>query len=67
MATRTTTPTPSEGPSLAEAAAFIRVILDHHKPRIDTDIGRSVRSYLLEAAASLDAADEKARAKAATR
>lgn len=66
MATRTTTPTPA-APGPAEAAAFIRVILDHHKPRIDTDTGRSVRSYLLEAAASLDAADEKARAKAATR
>ncbi|MCT1761265.1 hypothetical protein M3A95_06810 [Micrococcus luteus] len=65
MATRTTTPAPT--PTPAEAAAFIRVILDHHKPRIDTDTGRGVRSYLLEAAASLDAADEKARAKAATR
>lgn len=58
---------PAKTPNPAEAAAFIRVILDHHKPRIDTDTGRGVRSYLLEAAASLDAADEKARAKAATR
>lgn len=67
MATRTTTPAPTPAPTPAEAAAFIRVILDHHKPRIDTDTGKGVRSYLLEAAASLDAADEKARAKAATR
>ncbi|KFC52356.1 hypothetical protein AB0P30_09070 [Micrococcus luteus] len=58
---------PAKTPTPAEAAAFIRVILDHHKPRIDTDTGRGVRSYLLEAAASLDAADEKARAKAAAR
>lgn len=67
MATRTTTPAPTPAPTPAEAAAFIRVILDHHKPRVDTDTGKGVRSYLLEAAASLDAADEKARAKAATR
>ncbi|MBB4735841.1 hypothetical protein HDA30_001349 [Micrococcus cohnii] len=52
MATKTKTPTP------AEAAAFIRVILDHHKPRIDTATGRGVRSWLLEAAASLDAVQD---------
>lgn len=46
-------------PTPAEVAAFIRVILDHHKPRIDTDTGRGVRSYLLEAAASLDKAADK--------
>lgn len=57
------TPTPTP----AEAAAFIRVILDHHKPRIDTDMGRGVRSYLLEAAAALDKAADRATAKAAGR
>ncbi|MDX2340111.1 hypothetical protein NJC10_00245 [Micrococcus sp. M4NT] len=46
-------------PTPGEVAAFIRVILDHHKPRIDTDTGRHVRKYLLEAAASLDKAADK--------
>lgn len=63
MATRTTTPTPTPGP--AEAAAFIRLILDHHKPRLDTDTGRGVRAYLLEAAASLDKAADRDAVKAA--
>lgn len=65
MATRTPNRTPSEGPSLAEAAAFIRLILDHHKPRIDTDTGKGVRKYLLEAAASLDKAADRDVVKAA--
>ena len=54
-------------PTPAEVAAFIRVILDHHKPRIDTDTGRGVRSYLLEAAASLDQAADKLAGKDASR
>lgn len=58
---------PAKTPTPAEAAAFIRVILDHHKPRIDTDTGKGVRSYLLEAAAALDKAADKAAAKAAGR
>lgn len=67
MATRTTTPAPTPTPGPAEAAALLRVILEHHKPRIDTDTGKGVRSYLLEAAAALDKAADKAAAKAATR
>lgn len=65
MATRTTTPAQTPGP--AEVAALLRVILDHHKPRIDTDTGRGVRSYLLEAAASLDKAADKLAGKDASR
>ncbi|MEO4039119.1 hypothetical protein V3N95_07595 [Micrococcaceae bacterium Sec6.3] len=52
-------------PTPADVAALIRVILDHHKPRADTDAGRAVRSYLLEAAASLDKAADKLAGKAA--
>lgn len=59
MATRTTTPAPTPAPGPAEAAALLRVILEHHRPRIDTDTGRGVRAYLLEAAASLDKAADK--------
>lgn len=64
MATRTTTPTPA-APGPAEAAALLRVILEHHRPRIDTDTGRGVRAYLLEAAASLDKAADRDAVKAA--
>lgn len=65
MATRTPTPTPTTTPGPAEAAAFIRLILDHHKPRLDTDTGKGVRKYLLEAAASLDKAADRDAVKAA--
>ena len=56
---------PAKTPTPAEAAAFIRVILDHHKPRLDTDTGKGVRKYLLEAAASLDKAADRDAVKAA--